>query len=149
MKTKINSRSSNDIEWQNLKKACKQRDNCECQLCNCLTASEYNQTKKIYPRSLLQPSDVAHIEAVGYSPTTMYNLDNVLFLCRAHHTSLDNLIDPMTGLHMTDNKRWYWWFRSKYKTTKSFDDTIDWHDYFYHYIEIIKNDDKSVVEKYW
>lgn len=150
MKTKINSRGLNDTKWAQLKIDCKIRDNYECQLCNCLTAAEYNKTKKLYPTTLLKPTDVAHIEAVGYAPNMIYDLNNVMFLCRAHHTSLDNLIDPLTGLHMDNNKRWYWWYRSKYKNTIPFDNNIDWYSYFYEYKQKQLNDcNKTVVEKYW
>lgn len=80
MKTKINSRSSNDVAWQNLKKACRERDKYECRLCNCLTALEYKKSKDVCKSpSMMIPSDVAHVEAVGYAPTMTYQLSNVFF----------------------------------------------------------------------
>lgn len=130
MKTKINSRSSNDLQWQEVKKKVRERDNYECRLCNCLTASEFIQSKKHIHLSF-EPTDCAHVEAVGYDPAEIYNIDNIMFLCRAHHSCLDNLIHPITGNHMSDNERWYFWWRAKNRSTKPYDSSIDYHDYYY------------------
>ena len=65
MKTKINSRSSNDLKWQEVKKKVRERDNYECRLCNCLTASEFIQSKKHIHLSF-EPTDCAHVEAKSF-----------------------------------------------------------------------------------
>lgn len=130
MKTKVNSRSSNDERWQEVKKIVRERDNYTCRLCSCLTAAEYNESRKAIHLSF-EPTDCAHVEAAGYDPAKMYNPENILFMCRAHHSCLDNLINPFTGRHMDDNFRWYLWWRAKYQSTRPYSAAINWHEYYY------------------
>lgn len=152
MKTKINSRSSNDLQWQETKKKVRERDNYTCQLCNCLTGAEYILSRKNIKLSF-EPTDCAHIEAVGYDPKEIYNTENILFLCRAHHSCLDNLIDPFTGGPMDDNKRWWLWWRAKNKSTREYDPEINWHEKFYLKEEKAEENPQpenyDVVEKWW
>ena len=130
MKTKINSRSSNDIRWQETKKAVRERDHYICQLCSCLTAGEYKASRTVLKLSF-EPTDCAHVEAVGYDPANTYNIQNIRFLCRAHHKALDDLIHPITGEQMSDNERWYFWWRIKNQSTRPYDPSIGYHEYYY------------------
>ena len=145
MKTKINRRSANDEKWQETKKKVRERDHYECQLCHCLTGGEYfDTTKACEVKSMLDPTDCAHIEAVGYDPEEVYNTDNILFMCRWHHNCLDNLINPFTGSHMDDNMRWWLWYRAKNRKAMPYDESVDWHDFFYNGKE---EDNKKETEK--
>lgn len=73
MKTKINSRSSNDLQWQEVKKKVRERDHYECRLCNCLTASEFTQSKKHIHLSF-EPTDCAHVEAKSFNHYKLFCL---------------------------------------------------------------------------
>lgn len=112
--TKVGHRSSEDEQWQDLKKACRLRDHGACRCCSILTPEEIAERNKEHlPDYLLTPCDVAHIEAVGGHVEKTYDLDNVVFLCRACHTRLDSYSSPVTGKPISREEHDEWWKRIK------------------------------------
>ena len=111
---KVGHRSSEDIEWQELKSACRLRDHGLCRCCNILTPEERaERNKRQLPSYLFTPNDVAHIEAVGGHVEKTYDLDNVVLLCRSCHSSLDSYESPVTGKSISSEEHDAWWDRIK------------------------------------
>lgn len=129
MKTEVNHRSSNDLKWQETKKLVKARDHNECRFLTVLTPYEMAQVEKCCTnKSMLKPTDCAHMKPVGNNFNLTYDLDNIYFLCRYAHNCIDNLINPLTLEHMTRNEQWYWWWRIKYCKTMKYMSDLDYGD---------------------
>lgn len=123
----IHRRSNNDLQWQETKRKVKERDHGLCRLCQVLTPGEYKESwNNCEAKNLFQPTDCAHVDAVSIAPSEIYNTENIFFLCRRHHSSIDNLIDPITNCHMSQHKRWYYWWRIKVGSTDEYDESIDY-----------------------
>lgn len=127
-------RDSNDKKWKKCKDKVYKRDKGICQICRCLTAYEVNQTKKLssLPHLFLQ-IDPAHILPVSVYPEIMYDENNILSLCRHHHTLIDDYQDVVSGEHIQENKVFYWWWRAKFQETSQYDESIDYKNLLYTY----------------
>ena len=142
----MHRRSSEDKEWQKTKEAVDKRDHRECRWKAILTTSEVAKLKLLYPMpSMLQQIDHAHVLPVGNYVTLTYDIDNVYCLCRWAHNHIDNLINPLTNLSMTQNEQWYWWWRIRYKKTDEYDSTKNYEELYNKYIDISK-EKKSIME---
>ena len=109
---KVSHRSSEDIAWQELKDACRERDGGLCRCCMILTPEEMGIRRKLgLPEYLFTPCDVAHIESVGMHVEKTYDLDNVVYLCRACHDFLDSYKSPITGKPISKEEHEIWWSR--------------------------------------
>ena len=127
----MHRRSADDEEWQKTKKIVRERDKYSCRLCGCLTPGEYKlSSSNCANKQLLQASDCAHAEAVGTHPDKVYDADQIFFLCRFHHRSMDSGTNPVTLEHMDYNEQWYWWYRIKNRTAEKYDETIDYNELF-------------------
>ena len=119
-------RDSNDKKWQKCKKKVFAEYGHTCQICKCLTSKEMIETQKLSSLNLYSQIDPAHIYPVSVYPELMYNTDNILPLCRHHHTLIDDYQDVVSGDHITENKVFYWWWRAKYCQTDTYDENIDY-----------------------
>lgn len=109
---KVAHRSSEDEQWQELKEQCRLRDNGLCRCCIILTPEEIQQrNKQGIPQYLFTPCDVAHVESVGQHVEKTYDLDNVVYMCRADHDALDSFRSPVTGKAISKEEHQYWWDR--------------------------------------
>ena len=119
---KVGHRSSEDQAWQDLKAACRKRDEGRCRCCSILTPQEIAERNKLgIPSYLFTPCDVAHIEAVGGHVEKTYDLDNVVFLCRSCHTFMDSYQSPVTGKSVSKEEHDAWWERIKNDSVMSED----------------------------
>lgn len=120
-------RSSEDLEWQNVKKAVKQRDH-SCRCCMCMTAAEKQKQSKY--ATMLQPTDCAHSAYATFSthPDTRYNPDHIFLLCRSCHSSIDSHHSPVDGSLIKGgmNEEWYWWWRIKCCKNEEYDASKDY-----------------------
>lgn len=124
-------RSASDLDWQETKRKVRERDKCRCRLCQVLTTPEYKESwDNCDVKGLFKPTDCAHVDAVSIAPSEVYNIDNIFFLCRRHHSSIDNLINPVTNTHMSPEERWYWWWRIKMRRTDKYDENIDYEEWY-------------------
>lgn len=122
-------RSSEDAEWQNVKKAVKARDYA-CRCCSCMTASEKQEQAKHAPKNMLVPSDCAHSAFATFSthPETRYNPEHIFLLCRYCHSNIDSHHSPVDGSTIKNgmNEEWYWWWRIRSCKNEAFDKSKDY-----------------------
>lgn len=119
-------RDKNDEKWQSVKKTVKKRDKNICQICRCLTGDEAIKSRKDAVLITFSIIDPAHIYPVSKYPEIMYEADNIMCLCRHHHSLIDNYKDPITGENIDENKVFYWWWRAKNSITDKYDETQDY-----------------------
>ena len=109
---KVAHRSEEDEEWQKVKEQCRIRDHGLCRCCCILTPEEMRIRNALgLPQYLFTPCDVAHIESVGQHVEKTYDLDNVVYLCRADHDALDSFRSPVTGKPISREEHKEWWDR--------------------------------------
>lgn len=146
----MHRRSSDDQQWQEAKKKVDIRDKKQCRFLSILTPYEMAQTEKLCPpKWMLEQIDHAHIVAVGNDVTKVYDVDNIVCLCRWAHTHIDNLIDPLTDRNMDQNKQWYWWTRIRYKKTWDYDIMIDYKDLYENMSHSSDISMKKTVMEWW
>ena len=77
----MNRRSSNDEQWQKLKKECKERDGGKCRCCSILLPWEWKerQEQSDFRYDMTLPTDVAHCEPVSLHLDKVYDINNVFF----------------------------------------------------------------------
>lgn len=77
----MNRRSSNDEQWQKLKKECKERDGGKCRCCSILLPWEWKerQEQSDFRSDMTLPTDVAHCEPVSLHLDKVYDINNVFF----------------------------------------------------------------------
>lgn len=110
-------RGIDDLKWQEVKEKIRKRDK-KCQCCSALTTTEYILSNKIKQKYGGNQLDCAHIEPVSICPEKVYDLSNIVLLCRAHHYMMDNYIDPVTGKRMSVEDQKKWWSRIEKGTIK-------------------------------
>ena len=106
----IERRSSKDKEWQRVKSEVRERDNNQCRLIRCLTASEYLILKK-NAGPYLRIIDPAHYLSVSDRPDLCYDSDNICCLNRYSHQNLDDFKSPLDGHNICENEVNNWWIR--------------------------------------
>lgn len=106
----IDRRSSRDKKWQEVKSIVKERDNNNCRLIRCLTASEFLILKKKAGK-YLQIIDPAHFLSVANRPDLCYDPDNICCLNRYSHENLDSFKNPINGKDITKEEVYNWWKR--------------------------------------
>lgn len=119
-------RDSNDKKWQECKKKVFKKYGHSCLICKCLNLKEMIETKKLSSLNLYSRIDPAHIYPVSIYPEIMYDENNILPLCRHHHTLIDDYQDVVTGENIQENKVFYWWWRAKFCQTSEYDESIDY-----------------------
>lgn len=107
---KTERRTSEDIEWQNVKEEVRKRDGGMCVLCRILTKAEYRQFLRSRP-VYIDVIDPAHHESVSGHIEGTYDKDNIYSLCRAMHQRMDNFENPVTGKPMSVEEHDNWWDR--------------------------------------
>lgn len=55
---------------------------------------------------------------------------------------------------MSDNERWYFWWRAKNRSTKPYDSSIDYHNYYYQEYKKAEEEPQpeehyDVVSRWW
>ena len=125
MKVEVNRRSSNDKEWQELKKFVDQRDKHRCRMQFCMSIKEAHQMK--IPEGIdVKNLDHAHIFSAGAEPSLIYNKKNVVLLSRGFHRRMDNYLDPVTGEPIDLAHHYYWWYRIYHKSTEPYNPEKDY-----------------------
>lgn len=119
-------RDKNDEKWQAVKKVVKKRDKNICQICKCLTRVEAEKSNKDALPITLNVIDPAHIYPVSLYPEIMYEANNIMCLCRHHHSLIDNYKDPVDGNSIDENQVFYWWWRAKNTITDKYDESLDY-----------------------
>lgn len=122
MKTEINKRSSNDIEWKNVCDIVDKRDKKSCQFLNCLSAQEYHKIKG----PLITIKDRAHIFSVSSHPELIYNPKNIITLQRTFHQRMDEYCSPLDNSNIDINMHYWWWLRIFSKQYSKYDPSIDY-----------------------
>lgn len=112
MEEKVGRRSKEDEQWQETRRQCKLRDRNMCVICKMLTPGEHMLFMKSHP-AFLQTIDIAHIESVSGHIEKVYDVNNVVCLCRCHHSRLDAYQNPITGKRMSAEEHEEWWKRIK------------------------------------
>lgn len=121
MEGNIAHRSSEDEQWQKVKKEVLERDGCFCRCCRIMTPSELGIRNKLnLPSYLFQILDPAHYHSVGGHVEETYDIDNLFILCRPCHDALDSYRSPVTGKMISKEEHEEWWQRIiNYKKVKS------------------------------
>ena len=121
MEGNIAHRSSEDEQWQKVKKEVLERDGCFCRCCRIMTPSELGIRNKLnLPSYLFQILDPAHYHSVGGHVEETYDIDNLFILCRPCHDALDSYRSPVTGKMISKEEHEEWWRRIiNYKKAKS------------------------------
>ena len=112
MSKDVGHRSSEDLDWQEVKKQCRLRDKNMCVCCRCLTPGEYALFMRSGPVGL-NNLQVAHIEPVGSHYEKTYDINNVILLCAEHHQRIDGMRDLITNKKMKSSDHDAWWDRLK------------------------------------
>jgi len=112
MEKKVSHRSSEDEQWQSIKKEVLERDGCFCRCCRIMTPSELGIRNKLnLPNYLFQILDPAHYHSVGGHVEETYDIDNLYTLCRPCHDALDSYRSPVTGKMISREEHEKWWQR--------------------------------------
>lgn len=121
MEGNIAHRSSEDEQWQKVKKEVLERDGCFCRCCRIMTPSELGIRNKLnLPSYLFQILDPAHYHSVGGHVEETYDIDNLFILCRPCHDALDSYRSPVTGKMISKEEHEEWWQRIiNYKKAES------------------------------
>lgn len=129
MEKKISHRSSEDEQWQSVKKDILERDGCFCRCCRIMTPAELGIRNKLnLPNYLFQILDPAHYHSVGGHIEETYDIDNLYTLCRSCHDALDSYRSPVNGKSISREEHEQWWQRIisyKKPEDKSIDDILD------------------------
>lgn len=147
----MHRRSSDDAEWQKLKKECKERDGGECRCCNILLPWEWKerQQQNDFRANMTLPTDVAHCEPVSLHLDKAYDINNVFFLCRWCHSHIDNFYSPVDGHQLDVNEHWYWWTRIRYRKTFAYDKDIDYEDLYNEMANAKEDTARKSVMDWW
>ena len=140
-------RDSSDLKWSECKRKVKERDGNVCQICKCLTGKEVKETKKHCSSYLFSVFDPAHIYPVSVYPNMMYDENNVMTLCRNHHTMIDDYRDPVYNYHIYENKVFYYWWRAKFNLTDEYEETKDYKYLLENYKPEIKSTFKEFLSE--
>jgi hypothetical protein len=117
-KTKINIRSQNDEQWQELKIYLKKRDK-SCRVAQCLSISEAKFANHI--EGFVSRLDCAHMFSAGNFPALIYNKNNCYRISHTFHERLDSYKDPLTGDFIDRNEWAWWWWRISSKSTEKYE----------------------------
>ena len=129
MEKKVSHRSSEDEQWQSVKKEVLERDGCFCRCCRIMTPTELGIRNKLnLPNYLFQILDPAHYHSVGGHIEETYDKDNLYTLCRPCHDALDSYRSPVNGKSISKGEHEQWWQRImsyKKQEDKSIEDILD------------------------
>jgi hypothetical protein len=99
-----------DEKWIELKKQIMIRDGGECRFLSILTKEEFEVIK---PNlwGVMKTLDGAHILSRSNRCDLVYDIDNVVLLCRYVHSCLDNGVDPFTQERISKEEVKEYWYR--------------------------------------
>lgn len=132
-KTEINRRSSNDLQWTELRERLKKRDKI-CRVMKCLTISEAKQCEKI--QGFIKRLDCAHMFAASQFPEIIYNEKNVYRISHTFHSRLDSYQCPITQNDLDINSTFWWWWRIINSSTEKYNSDIDYKSLCFQYLKI-------------
>lgn len=99
-----------DERWIELKKQIMIRDGGECRFLSILTKEEFDMIKSNL-WGVMKTLDGAHIIPRSQKPSLIYDVDNVVLLCRYVHSCLDGGIDPFTQKRISKEEVKEYWYR--------------------------------------
>jgi len=103
-------RGLEDEKWQEVKEKVYKRDK-TCRFLAIMTWAESKRIMKKAPAKLLNTLDPAHVFPVSLFPHLVYDVENVVLLCRYVHECLDSGKNPITGDSLTKEEHENLWMR--------------------------------------